>query len=157
MLERLSVIAAFMALPMLPVSAETQGFMVGCTIENVSATDAYQSRATMLRDPNTIYVMVPIVNEGSQGLTLIPTFYGVNSGTGDQYRAVANLAEGFIFRHLEPEPAYNTETTRREIEIAVPLDFTSFSFLERMWRCIDGLCSVDTLAFSATCSDPSPL
>lgn len=157
MLERLSLIAAFMALPMLPVSAETQGFMVGCTIENVSATEAYQSRPSMLRDPNTVYVMVPIVNEGSHGLTLIPTFYGVNSGTGDQYQAMASLAEGFIFTHLEQEPDYNTETTRREIEIAVPLDFTSFSYLERMWRCIDGLCTVDTLTFSATCSDPRPL
>lgn len=157
MLGRLAITAALMALPVFPVSAEPQGFMVGCTIENVSATEAYRSRASMLRDPNTVYVMVPIVNEGSHGLTLIPTFYGVNAGTGDQYQATARLAEGFIFTQIEPEPAYDTKTTRRETEIAVPLDFTSFNYLERMWRCTDGLCSVDTLTFSASCGDPRPL
>ena len=157
MLRRLVWASIAMMLNGIPANAEPLGFMVGCTVDSVNASHAYSARASMIRDPNLVYVMVPIANQGAGGLTLIAVFNGVNAGNGDQYQVSAQLEAGFVFTLVEPEPAYNTATTLRGTEISVPLDFSSFSYLERMWRCVDGSCSIETLTFSASCSDARPL
>ena len=73
MFLRIFVSGVLFFLP-LGANAEQQAFMVGCTVESVTATNAYRSRAAMLRDPSLVYVMIPIANQGQGGvgLTLIP-------------------------------------------------------------------------------------
>lgn len=141
----------------LGANAEQQAFMIGCTVESVTATNAYSSRAAMLRDPSLVYVMIPNAGQNGVGLTLIPVFNGINAGSGDQFQPTTQLEAGFIFTRSEPEPMHDTKNTLRETEISTPLDFSSFSFLERMWQCRDGSCSIDTLLFTALCDDPRPL